>query len=173
MRMLAIVPVLLLASVAMPASAVELVLSEMTYVGSDAGERGMVLEAARARIEQGSDIAHLEDVRLDAPDEGGGTSLQLTCDRARLDLQTSDFTARGNVRGRTADGHRFWTEEAEFRHGERVVEGTAPVDIVDPIGTRLEGTGFRYDVRARRMQMKNAVVSEVQDPEDPPVGPER
>lgn len=149
---------------AAPAAAVELVLSDMTYVGSEAGQPAMTLAAERARIEQGSDIAHLEGVRLDAADADGGSSLLLTCDRAVLDLDTSDFQAEGNVRGRTADGHRFRTEAAEFRHGERVVESRAPVDIVDPLGTHLEGTGFLYEIRNQRMKMRNAVVSEVQEP---------
>jgi LPS export ABC transporter protein LptC len=162
--------VLLLSSLALvplraaPAAAVELVLSDMTYVGSEAGRPALTLAAERARIEQGSDIAHLEGVRLDAADAQGGSSLQMTCDRAVLDLDTSDFQAEGNVRGRTADGHRFQTEAAEFRHDERVVESRAPVDIVDPVGTHLEGTGFLYEVRNQRMKMRNAVVSEIQEP---------
>jgi LPS export ABC transporter protein LptC len=162
----ALVTVALLAALAAarPAAAVDLVLSEMTYVGSEAGEPGVVLEAERARIEHGADLAHLEGVRLDAAGEDGSASLKLTCDRALLNLATSDFTAEGNVRGYTADGHRFKTELAEFRHDARVIEGNAPVDILDPIGTRLEGSGFRYDVRRQRMKMSDAVVSENTEP---------
>lgn len=143
-----------------PAGAVDLVLSDMTYMGSQAGEPALVLTAARARIEHDSDIAHLQGVRLDAVDEKGGSSLEMTCERAELDLTTSDFTATGNVRGRTADGHRFKTEAAAFEHTARVIESHVGVDILDPTGTRLEGEGFKYDVRSQRMTMRNAVVSE-------------
>jgi len=155
----------LLASLApRPASAVDLILSQMTYVDSDAGEPGLVLEAERARIEHGRDLAHLEGVRLDAAGEEGTASLKLSCDRALLNLATSDFSAEGNVRGETADGHRFKTEAADFRHAERVIESSSSVDILDPLGTRLEGSGFHYDVRLRRMKMSNAVVSENAEP---------
>jgi len=156
---------LLIASTApRPASAVDLILSQMTYVDSDAGQPGVVLEAERARIEQGREFAHLEGVRLDAAGGGGNASLKLTCDRALLNLTTSDFRAEGNVRGETADGHRFKTEAADFRHAARAIESRSSVDIVDPLGTRLEGSGFHYDVRLRRMKMSNAVVSENAEP---------
>jgi LPS export ABC transporter protein LptC len=153
--LLALLPAL---AVAGPAAAVDLILSDMTYVGSEAGAPGVVLEAEHARIEQGSDLAHLEGVRL------GASSLKLTCDRALLHLDTSDFTAMGNVHGHTADGHRFKTDAAEFRHQARIVEGDVSVDILDPEGTRLEGVGFSYDVDARRMKLRNAVVSDRVEP---------
>jgi LPS export ABC transporter protein LptC len=143
------------------ARAEDLVLSRMTFVGSEAGERDIVLTAERARIAHGEDVAHLEGVELDAAGDHGTSSLVMSCDRAQLDLATSDFTAEGNVRGRTADGHRFTTQSARFQHAARVIESQARVDIVDPSGTRLEGQGFRYDVRAQRMRMRNAVVSEL------------
>jgi LPS export ABC transporter protein LptC len=153
---------LLLALLAAPAaSAVELVLSGMTYVGSDAGEPELVLAAREARIAHDGDVAHLAGVRLDAAGDDGASSLVLTCDRAQLDLGTSDFTAQGHVLGRTGDGHTFRTEAASFDHAHRVLEGNAPVDIVDPSGTRLQGQGFRYEVRSQRMRMRNAVVSEL------------
>ena len=159
-------PVALAAALAAagPAAAVDMILSDMTYVGSEAGAPGVVLEAAHARIEQGSDLAHLEGVRLDAAGSDGTSSLKLTCDRALLHLDTSDFTAMGNVRGHTADGHRFKTDAAEFLHQARIVEGDVSVDILDPEGTRLEGVGFSYDVDARRMKLRKAVVSDRQEP---------
>ena len=146
-----------------PASAVELVLSDMTYVDSQAGEPGMVLAAERARIPSGGELAHLEGVQLDAAGEDGVSSLILTCDRAVLNLTTSDFSAEGNVRGRTSDGHRFRTEQADFLQEAAVIESRAPVDIIDPAGTRLVGEGFRYSIRSRRMRMRKAVVSEISE----------
>jgi len=155
--------VLAVALVPGAAHAVELVLSHMTYVGSDAGVPDVVLEAERARIPSGGDVALLEDVHLDAAGDGGTSSLVLTADRAELDLATNDFDARGNVHGRTGDGHRFRTEHAVFEQGRQIIHGDAPVDIIDPSGTRLRGRGFRYDVRAGRMVMRNAVVSDAPD----------
>jgi len=144
-----------------PAPGVELVLSGMTFVGSESGTPDLVLAARQARIVHDGDVAHLAEVHLDAAGDDGASSLVLTCDRAELDLNTSDFDAQGNVQGRTADGHRFRTEAASFDHANRVIEGSAPVDIVDPHGTRLQGQGFRYEVRSQRMRMRNAVVSEL------------
>jgi LPS export ABC transporter protein LptC len=157
----AVVSSLALLLCADPAPGVDLVLSGMTFVGSDAGAPDLVLAARQARIAHDGDIAHLADVHLDAAGDDGTSSLVLTCDRAELDLATSDFEARGNVQGRTADGHRFRTEAASFDHTSRVIEGNARVDIIDPNGTRLQGQGFRYEVRSQRMRMRNAVVSEL------------
>lgn len=139
---------------------VELVLSRMTFVSSEEGEPDMVLFAERARIPADGDIVHLGDVSLETAGESGEASLVMTCDRARFDLATGDFTADGNVRGRTADGHRFKTPSASFAHDSRVIESHTNVDIIDPSSTRLEGKGFRYDVRSQRMRVRDAVVSE-------------
>lgn len=148
-------------------AAQDLVLSTMTYVGSEGDTRDLVLSAARARIAPGGDIAYLEDVSLDAAGDGGASSLVLTCDRARLDLASSDFHAEGNVRGRTADGHRFRTEAADFDHDARTIEGDAAVEILDPAGTRLQGRGFHYDVGSQRMRMHHAVVTELSEELEP------
>ena len=133
----------------------------MTYVGSDSGQPDLVLEAQRARIPHGSDRAFLDDVRVDATGDDGRSSLRMTCDQAELDLATNDFTATGNVRGQTRDGHRFRAGVAVFEHATGVIEGQSNVDIVDPSGTRLQGDGFRYEVRDQRMRMRNAVVTDV------------
>ncbi len=142
------------------APAEDLVLTTMTYVGSEGATRDLVLTAERARIAPGGDIAHLEEVELDAAGDDGQSSLVLTCDRAQLDLATSDFHAEGNVRGRTADGHKFRTEQARFQHAKRIIDGDEAVDVIDPSGTRLQGRGFHYDVGERRMRMRNAVVTD-------------
>lgn len=149
-----------------PAAAEELTLFTMTFVGSEAGVRDMTLSAERARFTQDADVALLEEVTLDAAGEGDTSSLLMTCDRARLELSSSDFLAEGNVRGRTADGHRFRTEAANFYHATRIIEGDRPVDIVDPSGTRLRGQGFRYDVRSQLMKMRNATVTEMPEGDD-------
>ncbi len=137
-----------------------LFLHEMTYVGSEAGTKDVVLEALRARVELADDQAHLEVVTMDAAGTGGETTLLMTCDRALLHLSTNDFFAEGNVRGTTGDGYRFSTTWANFDHAERLVASDAPVAIVDPDGTLYRGVGFRYHVREGRMEMRQATVED-------------
>ncbi len=130
-----------------------LVLTEMVFVSSEGAANGVVLSASRARLDQTMNIAHLEGVRVRANGEGNELSLAMTCDQARLDLNTNDFRAEGDVQGTTADGRRFSTPWAVFDQETGEVSTEASVRIVDESGITLSGVGFRYEVRNQRMRL--------------------
>jgi LPS export ABC transporter protein LptC len=127
-------------------------LSGMTFVGADRGTNDVVLEAERASFDPGASIAMLETVQMHADDQKGSQALDMTCQRARLDLRTNSFRAEGDVRGRTGDGRRFTTSWVEYDDRTGRLSTDAPVVIEDASGT-YRGGGFRFDVRTQRLRL--------------------
>lgn len=145
----------LLSSVALAAKDPVLELTGLSFVASRAGTSELLLEADRVRFETATETAELADVRVVFTDPEGASSFEMTCDRGRLDLQSSDFVAEGNVRGRTADGVHIATSRAQYDHRRGLVSGSAPVEI-EQQGTLLRGDGFEYDAEKRRLRLVGA-----------------
>jgi len=146
----------------------ELSVEGMTYVGSTGAHNEVVVEAERARLGRGEGVAHLEEVHARigsfAADASAGTNaggLELRCDRGSFDLEKGDLDARGNVRGRTADGRRFETESLVYDRASARVTTRAPVVIHDDFGT-LRGAGFEYFVRENRFRLTSGATVKTQ-----------
>ena len=130
-------------------------LEGMTFVSSQGAENEMVLTAERARVETAEKVAHLEDVHLQLAPGRRIPGLDMSCERGTVDIETSDFDARGNVRGTTGDGRRFRTERLQYSNGPGLVSTNSPVFIRDETGT-YRGDGFRYYIRENRFQLRHA-----------------
>jgi LPS export ABC transporter protein LptC len=128
----------------------------MTYVASEGARNEVIVEAEKAGIGRGEQVAQLEGIHArvgsfaspGAPDGG----LELRCERGSFDLEAGDLTAEGKVRGTTADGRRFETERLIYRRATGRVTTEAPVVIRDGFGT-LRGAGFEYWVRENRFRL--------------------
>ncbi len=133
--------------------------SGMTFVGSrgDGGE--LVVRAERAVFHPDSGLADLEVVRAQVSDAQKGESFQMQCDRAELDVETNDFTATGNVKGRTGDGLRYSAAWVRYVHASSMLQTDAPVTVVDS-GSTFRGDGFRYHIEERRFELLGNVVME-------------
>jgi LPS export ABC transporter protein LptC len=134
----------------------ELSVEGMTYVASDGGRNEVIVEAEKAGILRGEQVARLEGVHarvgsFAAPGSPDG-GLELRCERGSFDLEAGDLTAEGTVRGTTADGRRFETERLIYRRATGRVTTEAPVVIRDGFGT-LRGAGFEYWVRENRFRL--------------------
>ena len=143
---------LLLATAEAGADAPVLELRGLAFVASQAGANEFVLEAERVRYRTAAAVAELEAVHIALAGEDGEMSFQMDCDRAQLNLATSDLVAEGNVRGRTAAGVKISTSRARYDSVTRLVSTTAPVRITRP-NSVLTGEGFEYDVRKRRLRV--------------------
>lgn len=132
-------------------------LSGVTYVSSNGTNAEIVLAAARAQYapDRGVVVLHEVDLRIEGGSRDAG--LALTCETGDLDLETGDFIARGDVRGRTGNGRRFETEEVIYSHADAIVSTDQHVVIRDRGGT-MAGRGFRYDTDAGRFQLIGASV---------------
>jgi LPS export ABC transporter protein LptC len=139
-----------------PALAAELSVEGMTYVASTGARNDVIVEAGRARLGRGEQLAQLEEVhaRVGSFAAAGGKAggVELRCARGSFDLERGDLTAEGDVQGTTADGRRFQTERLVYRRDTGRVTTRAPVVIRDAFGT-LRGAGFEYWVRENRFRL--------------------
>jgi LPS export ABC transporter protein LptC len=124
----------------------------MTFVGSRGAVSELVLRSDTAVFHPETDIAELEVVTAVVTQSEKGQSFEMTCDRARLNLETNDFVAEGNVQGVTADGQRYSAPTVEYDHESGVLSSEAHVVMVDDSGS-FQGDGFRYHVRDRRFRL--------------------
>ena len=130
----------------------ELRATGMTFVGSRSDRSELVVHSDVAIFFPDRDLADLEVVRAVVTDEADGNSFQMTCDRARLNVETNDFRAEGQVRGTTADGQRYSAPWVEYDHAAGLLHTSAPIRMVDETGT-FSADGFRYHVDEKKFQM--------------------
>ena len=69
-----------------------------------------------------------------------------------MNIETTDFSAEGDVQGETGDGQRYWAPWVRYDHDEGLLYTDAPVRLVDAAGT-FRGDGFRYHVHERRFRL--------------------
>lgn len=138
----------------------ELVLTGMTWLSSENGVNELVVSAARAQMQSGTELARLSGVHARMGSLAGGVAeggMSLRCAAGRFDLQSRDFEASGAVRGATADGRRFRTERLSYRAAEGRAFGEGRVALRDSTGA-YEGDGFEFWVRENRFVLRNARV---------------
>jgi LPS export ABC transporter protein LptC len=130
----------------------QLYVTGMTFVGSRGSVSELVLRSDTAVFHPETDIAELEVVTAVVTQSEKGQSFEMTCDRARLNVETNDFVAEGNVHGVTADGQRYSAPTVAYDHESGVLSSEERVVMVDDSGS-FEGDGFRYHVRDRRFRL--------------------
>jgi LPS export ABC transporter protein LptC len=130
----------------------QLYVTGMTFVGSRGSLSELVLHSDSAVFHPDTDIAELEVVKAVVTEDEKGQSFEMTCDRARLNVETNDFVAEGNVKGVTADGQRYSAPTVEYDHESGILSSEERVVMVDDSGS-FEGDGFRYHVRDRRFRL--------------------
>jgi len=133
--------------------------SGMTFVGSRGEQSELVVRAETALFYPGSGLADLEVVRAKVSDAKKGESFQMQCDRAELDVATTNFTATGNVKGLTGDGQRYSAAWVRYDHQASMLQTDAVLKVVYSGGS-LRGVGFRYGNDERRLELLGHVVLE-------------
>lgn len=126
-------------------------LSGMTFVASSESVTEVRVEAESGVIDEAANKALLETVEAEWAGADGKPSLELTCERGELDLETNDLVATGNVHGLLADGRRFVGPSLRYDRARGVAYTDTPVQIIEE-GRVLSGGGFEYHVRDRRLR---------------------
>ena len=126
-------------------------LSGMTFVASSESVTEVRVEAESGVIDEAANKALLETVQAEWAGADGKPSLELTCERGELDLETNDLVATGNVHGLLADGRRFVGPSLRYDRARGVAFTNTPVQIIEE-GRVLSGGGFEYHVRDRRLR---------------------
>ena len=134
----------------------------MTYVGSRKDVDEFVVHAARGVFVPGTRIAHLKEVDVASSEGADGKEFTVRCDRGELNVETNDFYAEGNVRGRIADGRHYTAPWVRYDHANALLYSDAPVVMHDSTGT-FRGDGFRYYIAEERFRLLGNV-SLVQTP---------
>lgn len=134
------------------AEATSLRVTGMTFVGSRAGEREIVLRSQVAHFRPESQRAELRDVSALVSDALDGRSFTMTCARVELDIETNDFLAEGDVRGEIGEGQRYAAPWVRYEHERGLLYTDAPVRMEDATGS-FRGDGFRYHVDERRFEL--------------------
>ena len=126
-------------------------LSGMTFVASNQNITEVLVEADSGVIDETTNKALLDTVQAEWAGADGKPSLELTCERGELDLETNDLVATGNVQGLLAVGRRFAGPSLRYDRARGLAYTDAPVRIIEE-GRVLSGGGFEYHVRDRRLR---------------------
>jgi len=124
----------------------------MTFVSSRGSLNELVLKAAHARFDTEDERVYLDDVRAEVSPNQKAGSFEIECLEGELDLATSDFEARGDVRGWTEGGREFVTDWVKYDHEAALLFTNAPV-LISEDAIRYRGGGFQYFVRDRRFRL--------------------
>ncbi len=127
-------------------------LNGMTFVASSESVTEVRVEAESGVIDETANKALLDTVQAEWAGADGKPSLELTCERGELDLETNDLVATGNVHGLLADGRRFVGPSLRYDRARGVAYTDAPVEIIEE-GRVLSGGGFEYRIRDRRLRL--------------------
>jgi LPS export ABC transporter protein LptC len=128
-------------------------LSGMTFVASSASVTEVRVQAESGVIDDTANKALLDTVQAEWAGADGKPSLELTCEKGELDLETNDLVATGDVHGLLADGRRFVGPSLRYDRARGVAYTDAPVEIIEE-GRVLSGGGFEYHVRDRRLRFR-------------------
>jgi len=134
------------------AEATSLRVTGMTFVGSRAGEREVVLRSQVAHFRPETQRAELREVSALVTDAAEGRSFTMTCARVELDIASNDFLAEGDVRGQIGEGQRYAAPWVRYEHERGLLYTDAPVVMEDATGS-FRGDGFRYHVDERRFEL--------------------
>jgi hypothetical protein len=151
-----------LSAVSLKAESPFLEVNAMTFVSSRGDSNELVLRASHARFDTKDERVYLDDVhaRVESTSEAG--SFEIRCAEGELDLASSDFDARGDVRGKTEGGREFSAAWVKYDHEAGLLFTNAPV-LISEDAIRYRGGGFQYYVRDRRFRLLGGA-SVVQSP---------
>lgn len=124
----------------------------MTFVGTRGDGSEMLLHAERATFSPRSHLALLEQVRAIAKDPKHDRSFEIRCQRAELNLETNDFSAEGEVQGRTQAGERYAAPWVRYDRKQDLLYTDAKVKMDNEAG-HFSGDGFRYHVKQHRFRL--------------------
>lgn len=150
---IAAVAVALVAAGSAEAGAPPLRLEGLTFVATRESSAELRLVASVAVIDEATNTAQLDEVDAEWADDAGRPSLSVRCEHGELDLTTNDLLARGDVRGRLADGRRFLGPWLRYDRARGVAFVTAPVEIIEANGRVMRGGGLEYHVKKRRLRL--------------------
>jgi LPS export ABC transporter protein LptC len=120
------------------------VISNFNLTETAAGRKDWRMEALKAYIYEKRNVIEADLVKITFFDEAGGARSVLSARNGRLDRDTNDMEARGEVRVTGSDGVELRTETLTWKSKERQISSEDSVMVLRR-GDVLTGWGFRGD----------------------------
>ncbi len=134
-------------------------LKKVRFVEDKQGQKTWELEAESVQQYQEQNVMVLEDVKVTFYAKEGRI-IHLTGKQGKVDQNTKNVDLLGDVVLTSSDGYQLKTHSASYRHSEKIVCTSDPVEI-DGEQIRLTGKGMLVDVEARTIKILSHVKTQL------------
>jgi LPS export ABC transporter protein LptC len=133
----------------------EMRLEKIRFVEDKHGQKTWELEAKSVQKNQDQNILVLEDVKVTYYANEGQTFF-LSGKKGKVDQDSKNVDLVGDVVLTSSDGYQLKTHSVSYRHLEKIVSTTDPVEIEgEPL--RLTGKGMSVDLEAKTFKILSQV----------------
>ncbi len=130
-------------------------LKKIRFVEDKQGEKTWELEAESVNQYQEQNILVLEDVKLTFYAKEGRI-IYLTAKQGKIYQDSKNVDLTGEVVLTSSDGYQLKTHSASYRHSEKIVSTSDPVEI-DGEQIQLTGKGMLVNVEAKTFKVLSQV----------------
>jgi len=134
-------------------------LKKIRFVEDKEGKKTWELEAESVQQYQDQNMMVLEDVKVTFYAKEGRV-IYLTGKQGKVYQDTKNVDLLGDVMLTSSDGYQLKTHSASYRHSERTVSTSDPVEI-DGEQIRLTGKGMLVDVEAKTFRILSQVKTQL------------
>ncbi len=134
-------------------------LKRIRFVEDKQGQKTWELEAESVNQYQEQNIMVLEDIKLTFYAKEGRV-IYLTAKQGKVYQDSKNLDLAGDVVLTSSDGYQLKTHSASYRHSEKVVSTSDPVEI-DGEQIRLTGKGMLVNVEAKTFRILSEVKTQL------------
>ncbi len=134
-------------------------LKRIRFVEDKQGQKTWELEAESVNQYQEQNIMVLEDIKLTFYAKEGRV-IYLTAKQGKVYQDSKNLELAGDVVLTSSDGYQLKTHSASYRHSEKVVSTSDPVEI-DGEQIRLTGKGMLVNVEAKTFRILSEVKTQL------------
>jgi LPS export ABC transporter protein LptC len=134
-------------------------LKKIRFVEDKQGQKTWELEAESVQQYQEQNMMVLEDVKVTFYAKEGRI-VYLTGKQGKVYQDTKNVDLLGEVMLTSSDGYQLKTHSASYRHSEKIVSTSDPVEI-DGEQIRLTGKGMLVDVEAKTFKILSQVKTQL------------
>jgi len=134
-------------------------MEKIRFVEDKQGQKTWELEANSVQQYQDQNLIVLEDVKVTFYSKEGQTFF-LTGKKGKVDQSSRNVELVGDVVLTSSDGYRLKTHSISYRHSEKLVSTSDPVDI-EGEQIRLSGIGMLVNMEAKTFKVLSRVKTQL------------
>ena len=134
-------------------------MEKIRFVEDKQGQKTWELEANSVQQYQDQNLIVLEDVKVTFYSKEGQTFF-LTGKKGKVDQSSRNVELVGDVVLTSSDGYRLKTHSISYRHSEKLVSTSDPVDI-EGEQIRLSGIGMLVNMEAKTFKVLSQVKTQL------------